>query len=119
MPRTARSPPNACNRSLAPATESSSWAPATTRCRNSRRTFLIAWRQRRTSAILPNVYYRYNTVERFMTKKSKKAKIPKKIGGVKIPKGDRSEEHTSELQSLMRISYAVFFLKHKNNSKQQ
>src|SRR3546814_9472712 len=24
---------------------------------------------------------------------------------------DRSEEHTSELQSLMRISYAVFFLK--------
>src|SRR3546814_8939088 len=27
--------------------------------------------------------------------------------------GDRSEEHTSELQSLMRISYAVFFLKKK------
>src|SRR3546814_9981851 len=26
---------------------------------------------------------------------------------------DRSEEHTSELQSLMRISYAVFFLKTK------
>src|SRR3546814_5112607 len=26
----------------------------------------------------------------------------------------RSEEHTSELQSLMRISYAVFFLKKKN-----
>src|SRR3546814_1508613 len=37
------------------------------------------------------------------------------------PKGDadllkrmRSEEHTSELQSLMRISYAVFCLKKKN-----
>src|SRR3546814_7395608 len=27
--------------------------------------------------------------------------------------GDRSEEHTSEIQSLMRISYAVFFLKKK------
>src|SRR3546814_7915710 len=27
----------------------------------------------------------------------------------------RSEEHTSELQSLMRISYAVFCLKQKNN----
>src|SRR3546814_9686895 len=27
----------------------------------------------------------------------------------------RSEEHTSELQSLMRISYAVFCLKTKNN----
>src|SRR3546814_9408345 len=29
--------------------------------------------------------------------------------------GRRSEEHTSELQSLMRISYAVFFLKNKIN----
>src|SRR3546814_10551113 len=28
---------------------------------------------------------------------------------------DRSEEHTSEIQSLMRISYAVFCLKKKNN----
>src|SRR3546814_6525571 len=31
--------------------------------------------------------------------------------------GTRSEEHTSELQSLMRISYAVFCLKKKNNTK--
>src|SRR3546814_3174743 len=31
--------------------------------------------------------------------------------------GDRSEEHTSELQSLMRISYAVFCLKKKNTNK--
>src|SRR3546814_1807504 len=30
----------------------------------------------------------------------------------------RSEEHTSELQSLMRISYAVFCLKKKNNTTQ-
>src|SRR3546814_5361276 len=30
--------------------------------------------------------------------------------------GERSEEHTSELQSLMRISYAVFCLKKKNNT---
>src|SRR3546814_8695580 len=30
---------------------------------------------------------------------------------------DRSEEHTSELQSLMRISYAVFCLKKKNTAK--
>src|SRR3546814_7041258 len=30
----------------------------------------------------------------------------------------RSEEHTSELQYLMRISYAVFFLKKKNEQKQ-
>src|SRR3546814_9969904 len=31
--------------------------------------------------------------------------------------GARSEEHTSELQSLMRISYAVFCLKKKNQSQ--
>src|SRR3546814_5248170 len=30
--------------------------------------------------------------------------------------GPRSEEHTSELQSLMRISYAVFCLKKKNTN---
>src|SRR3546814_6166109 len=32
--------------------------------------------------------------------------------------GERSEEHTSELQSLMRISYAVFCLKTKNTQKE-
>src|SRR3546814_7853819 len=31
----------------------------------------------------------------------------------------RSEEHTSELQSLMRISYAVFCLKKKKNNTHQ
>src|SRR3546814_5958653 len=31
----------------------------------------------------------------------------------------RSEEHTSELQSLMRISYAVFCLKKKNKQRQR
>src|SRR3546814_1987019 len=39
-------------------------------------------------------------------------------GGVETDTGGdtgRSEEHTSELQSLMRISYAVFCLKNKNN----
>src|SRR3546814_10359811 len=34
-----------------------------------------------------------------------------------LPATDRSEEHTSELQSLMRISYAVFCLKKKNNDQ--
>src|SRR3546814_3576165 len=33
-----------------------------------------------------------------------------------VPDDVRSEEHTSELQSLMRISYAVFCLKKKNNA---
>src|SRR3546814_19281896 len=35
-------------------------------------------------------------------------------GGIRKIKAVRSEEHTSELQSLMRISYAVFCLKKKN-----
>src|SRR3546814_4384750 len=35
----------------------------------------------------------------------------------KIRHRSRSEEHTSELQSLMRISYAVFCLKKKKNTK--
>src|SRR3546814_3178670 len=39
-----------------------------------------------------------------------------KIGGAP---SRRSEEHTSELQSLMRISYAVFCLKKKINTKDQ
>src|SRR3546814_2706957 len=34
-------------------------------------------------------------------------------GGGGGQRGERSEEHTSELQSLMRISYAVFCLKKK------
>src|SRR3546814_4730634 len=34
-----------------------------------------------------------------------------------LRRGDRSEEHTSELQSLMRISYAVFCLKKKIKNK--
>src|SRR3546814_2574787 len=32
-------------------------------------------------------------------------------------RSERSEEHTSELQSLMRISYAVFCLKKKNTNR--
>src|SRR3546814_5258238 len=60
--------------------------------------------------------------------------VDTEIAGVKIPAGsavmpilasanrdeskfeDRSEEHTSELQSLMRISYAVFCLKNKKKA---
>src|SRR3546814_10278953 len=44
-----------------------------------------------------------------------------KEGGwtVAIDEAWRSEEHTSELQSLMRISYAVFCLKKKNKHKKR
>src|SRR3546814_4005977 len=36
---------------------------------------------------------------------------------VSLAASQRSEEHTSELQSLMRISYAVFCLKKKHTNK--
>src|SRR3546814_5213912 len=49
---------------------------------------------------------------------------PFRRGGVHVVRGladsrGRSEEHTSELQSLMRISYAVFCLKKNNRHKKQ
>src|SRR3546814_4994684 len=37
---------------------------------------------------------------------------------ISLSRQARSEEHTSELQSLMRISYAVFCLKKKTKSRQ-
>src|SRR3546814_18997676 len=39
------------------------------------------------------------------------------VGGLGLQDTLRSEEHTSELQSLMRISYAVFCLKKKKTHK--
>src|SRR3546814_9853088 len=48
-------------------------------------------------------------------KESTRALVTFRIVG-RLPEfWNRSEEHTSELQSLMRISYAVFCLKKKNN----
>src|SRR3546814_6057746 len=41
----------------------------------------------------------------------------REVQGVDVVVDLRSEEHTSELQSLMRISYAVFCLKNKQNKK--
>src|SRR3546814_9820858 len=40
---------------------------------------------------------------------------PASTSGARIASNSRSEEHTSELQSLMRISYAVFCLNKKNS----
>src|SRR3546814_8469575 len=42
--------------------------------------------------------------------------VPWPVRLQRIGDGMRSEEHTSELQSLMRNSYAVFCLKKKNNN---
>src|SRR3546814_7002565 len=45
---------------------------------------------------------------------SASALMPPEKSSQLSPEAIRSEEHTSELQSLMRISYAVFCLKKKN-----
>src|SRR3546814_8072872 len=44
-------------------------------------------------------------------------RVSERVGSKRLTylSNTRSEEHTSELQSLMRISYAVFCLKTKNN----
>src|SRR3546814_4007410 len=57
----------------------------------------------------------------------RKAIAALRLGGARVTLGSiaeatkpfRSEEHTSELQSLMRISYAVFCLKKKKQDTQQ
>src|SRR3546814_9030886 len=41
-----------------------------------------------------------------------------RLDALRSRRDQRSEEHTSELQSLMRISYAVFCLKKKKNNNQ-
>src|SRR3546814_4939520 len=42
-----------------------------------------------------------------------------RMSSLRGPSRGRSEEHTSELQSLMRISYAVFCLKKKKNNQKR
>src|SRR3546814_5664683 len=62
--------------------------------------------QRRLEAISPPPSATKITVSTSRVKSATKSVIPAKA---------RSEEHTSELQSLMRISYAVFCLKKKTS----
>src|SRR3546814_10592986 len=52
----------------------------------------------------------YRTVVQIQYRRQQQMELVERNGGV-----NRSEEHTSELQSLMRISYAVFCLKTKRN----
>src|SRR3546814_4557668 len=58
-------------------------------------------------------------VERINPKRQVPVLVHRSNGGPDLELFDRSEEHTSELQSLMRISYAVFCLKKKKHASQQ
>src|SRR3546814_10719271 len=68
-------------------------------------------------------------MDRFIAELMAKMTLDEKVGQLNLLTSDwestgptmreRSEEHTSELQSLMRISYAVFCLKKKNRSNKK
>src|SRR3546814_10589157 len=78
--------------------------------------------------IVVNVHYKAEIIERHLTGRpnillSRESSLLETGGGVAKALPDlgaepffRSEEHTSELQSLMRISYAVFCLKKKKKN---
>src|SRR3546814_5945632 len=55
--------------------------------------------------------------ERSATNTPRTATRPLPLVMLQVPRMSRSEEHTSELQSLMRISYAVFCLKKQKKQK--
>src|SRR3546814_3757411 len=72
-------------------------------------------------AVLLPLYYKMNLTSIYSYLQSRFGAWSQKTGAffflLSRTLGARSEAHTSELQSLMRISYAVFCLKKKNNSK--
>src|SRR3546814_2756153 len=57
-------------------------------------------------------------LERCNLRQQELAQLARRQFGAGLEVIDRSEEHTSELQSLMRISYAVLCLKKKNHKTQ-
>src|SRR3546814_9428703 len=67
----------------------------------------------------------FEALERYRTRQGVKRKTASfgvkpqgSLPKIRMPEGLRSEEHTSELQSLMRNSYAVFCLKKKKKKLQ-
>src|SRR3546814_2447978 len=79
-------------------------------------------RSTRTDTLFPyTTLFRSEQLEKVEAREDRyRARLEKQFGGLdaklaafKATQSYRSEEHTSELQSLMRISYAVFCLKTK------
>src|SRR3546814_9756545 len=56
------------------------------------------------------------TLRTLITRPQRRSRMPGKARRISRIAANRSEEHTSELQSLMRISYAVFCLKKKKQT---
>src|SRR3546814_8437213 len=69
-------------------------------------------RSTRTDTLFP-----YTTLFRSRSERDPEARTLSPAADRRLERTMRSEEHTSELQSLMRISYAVFCLKKKTQEK--
>src|SRR3546814_3840203 len=78
-------------------------------------------RSTRTDTLFPDTTLFRSNVRKLADREERSGDGDEKAGDRRhdvrrLPFGvNRSEEHTSDLQSLMRISYAVFCLKKKNN----
>src|SRR3546814_4529605 len=66
---------------------------------------------------VPFIVHRSDSVALMQHKPIRPISSCRIYSGIQPSTSVRSEEHTSELQSLMRISYAVFCLKKKNNNQ--
>src|SRR3546814_2135258 len=71
----------------------------------------------RRAGIASDMGFRGNMKKRMQRANASGAQFAVIIGDDELVRGERSEEHTSELQSLMRNSYAVFCLKKKKTTK--
>src|SRR3546814_2435004 len=84
-------------------------AASSIQLQSRRRSFIQAAAATAASVIVPSTWAQ--PAPRF-------AASPVALGVIDVAGNLRSEEHTSELQSLMRISYAVFCLKKKKTQLQ-
>src|SRR3546814_9736255 len=94
--------------------------PYTTLCRSRRAgrgsgRRASSWRIRRGQQRVQVPLHRQQQVAQFARRAFAAARRGTPVRALERP-GVRSEEHTSELQSLMRISYAVFCLKQKKHN---
>src|SRR3546814_8830861 len=78
--------------------------------------FRSIWQDRPAAISVPLLHIPLRPAAAQVQRYSQRSRV---IEPGEAPRPGRSEEHTSELQSLMRISYAVFCLKKKNKKKQQ
>src|SRR3546814_9632849 len=76
-------------------------------------------RSTRTDTLFPYTTLFRSTLEKWGLGWEQLSALNPQLVMVRISGYGRSEEHTSELQSLMRISYAVFCLKKKKNQQKK